>query len=153
MASVVRALKEKGSEDLFAVAGIAKARDEEGHADRRAGNVAARIFVPGRSNPLPYREGSPELLFLQSVRDSTHHFAITSHRKARSRTALSAELMRLPGIGAATARLLWDHFSSLSAMQKASIDELATIPGIGKARAQKIAACLADLAGEGSRRD
>ena len=153
VASVVRALKEKGSEDLFAVAGIAKARDEEGHADRRAGNVADRIFVPGRSNPLPFREGSPELLFLQSVRDSTHHFAITSHRKARSRTALSAELMRLPGIGAATARLLWDHFSSLSAMQKASIDELATIPGIGKARAQKIAACLADLAGEGSRRD
>ena len=153
VASVVRALKENEKEGIFAVAGIAKARDEEGHADRRAGNVADRIFVPGRSNPLPFREGSPELLFLQSVRDSTHHFAITSHRKARSRTAFSAELMRLPGIGTATARLLWDHFSSLSAMQKASIDELATIPGIGKARAKKIAACLADLAGEGSRRD
>ncbi len=151
VASVVRALQESGREGLFAVAGIAKARDEQGHADRRAGNVADRIFVPGRSNPLPFREGSPELLFLQSVRDSTHHFAITSHRKARSRTALSAELMRLPGIGAATARLLWDHFDSLAAMQKASVEELATIPGIGRARARKIAACLADLAGEGHR--
>ena len=152
VASVVRALKEKGQEGLFAVAGIAKARDEEGHADRRAGNVADRIFVPGRSNPLPFREASPELLFLQSVRDSTHHFAITSHRKARSRTALSAELMRLPGIGVATARLLWDRFDSLSAMQGASEEELATIPGIGKARAKKIAACLSALAGEGRRK-
>ncbi len=151
IAAVMRALTEAGQATLFAVAGIAKARDEEGHADRRAGNVADRIFLPGRSNPLPFREGSPELLFLQSVRDSTHHFAITSHRKARSREALSSELMRLPGIGTATARMLWDHYGSLSAMARASEAELATLPGIGRARAKKIAACLADLAGEGSK--
>lgn len=149
IASVMRALTEAGQEKLFAVAGIAKARDEEGHADRRAGNVADRIFIPGRSNPLPFREGSPELLFLQNVRDSTHHFAITSHRKARTRKALSSELMRLPGIGTATARLLWDHYGSLSAMVQAGEEELATLPGIGRRRAAKIAACLADLAGEG----
>lgn len=47
----------------FFLAGIAKARDERGHADRRAGNVADRIFVPGRSNPLPLREGSAECFF------------------------------------------------------------------------------------------
>ena len=88
----------------FLAAGIAKARDERGHADRRAGNVADRIFVPGRSNPLNIREGSPELLFLQSVRDATHDFSIGRHRQARAKQAFSGELQRLPGVGPATAK-------------------------------------------------
>lgn len=147
VACVERALKDAGQGALFPIAGIAKARDEEGHADRRAGNVADRIFVPGRSNALPFREGSPELLFLQSVRDATHHFAITTHRRARTRAALSGELMRLPGIGTATARLLWEHFGSFESMRKADAAALAQIPGIGKVRANKIIQCLAALTG------
>jgi excinuclease ABC subunit C len=43
--------------------------------------------------------------------------------------------MRLPGIGPATARLLWDRFGSVEAMRAASLDELRALPGIGKARA------------------
>ena len=132
---VQRALREAGKEDLFALAAIAKARDEEGHADRRAGNVADRIFVPNRANPLPLREGGPELLFLQNVRDNTHRFAIGRHRRARQGAALSGELMRLPGIGPATARLLWDNFGSVEAMRTASVDDLCKIPGIGPAKA------------------
>ncbi len=135
VAAVQRALEEAGQAQLFALAGIAKARDEEGHADRRAGNVADRIFLPGRSNPLPLREGCPELLFLQHVRDTTHNFAIGRHRRARSKAALSGELMRLPGIGPATARLLWEHFASLEAMRAATEKELCALPGIGQTRA------------------
>ena len=63
LSSVSKALENVGRSNLFHLAAIAKARDENGNADRRAGNVADRIFVPGRSNPLPLREGSPELLF------------------------------------------------------------------------------------------
>ena len=133
--AVERALEDAGQGKLFALAAIAKARDEEGRADRRAGNVADRIFLPGRSNPLPLREGAPELLFLQHIRDTTHHFAIGRHRKARGKAALSGELMRLPGIGPATARLLWEHFASLEAMRAASLDDLRQLPGIGPARA------------------
>lgn len=96
LAVVERALADAGKADFFPLAAIAKARDEAGHADRRAGNVADRIFLPGRSNPLPLREGCAELLFLQNVRDATHRFAIGRHRKARGQAALSGELMRLP---------------------------------------------------------
>lgn len=135
LGAVQRALREAGKEDLFALAAIAKARDEEGHADRRAGNVADRIFVPNRANPLPLREGGPELLFLQNVRDNTHRFAIGRHRRARQGAALSGELMRLPGIGPATARLLWDNFGSVDAMRAAGLDDLCKIPGIGPAKA------------------
>lgn len=145
LAAVGRALAEAGQDGLFALAGIAKARDERGHADRRAGNVSDRIFVPNRTNPLPLREGSPELLFLQHVRDTTHRFAIGRHRKARGGAALSGELMRLPGIGPATARLLWERFGSVEAMRAADEKELQTLPGIGKTRAALLRAKLQGL--------
>lgn len=142
---VARALQDAGQEHLFTLAAIAKARDAQGHADRRAGNVADRIFLQGRSNPLPLKDGCPELLFLQHVRDSTHRFAIGRHRKARTGAALAGELMRLPGVGPHTARLLWDHFGSVEAMTKASLAELRSIPKIGKATAEKLLEKLKSL--------
>lgn len=129
---------ENGGRLPFLLAGIAKARDERGHADRRAGNVADRIFVPGRSNPLPLREGCPELLFLQVVRDAAHDFSIGRHRQARAKQAFSGELQQLPGIGPKTARLLWDHFDSVSDMKNASLARIMELPGIGKKKAEAI---------------
>lgn len=149
LTAVGRAFSEAGEEGLFPLAAIAKARDEDGHADRRAGNVADRIFVPGRANPLPLREGSQELLFLQQVRDTTHRFAIDRHRRARRGAALSGELMRLPGVGPAMARLLWDWFGSVEAMAAASEEELRTLPGVGRAKAADLHEKLRRLAGGG----
>ncbi len=147
VAAVARALAEAGQDGLFPLAGIAKARDEQGHADRRAGNVADRIFLQGRSNPAPLRDGSPELLFLQHIRDCTHTFAIGGHRRARAGAALSGELMRLPGIGPATARMLWDAFGSTAAMRAATQEDLLRLPGIGKAKAAALQEKLAKLTG------
>ena len=146
--AVRRIMEEAGQPDAFALAGIAKARDEQGRADRRAGNVADRIFVPGRMNPLNIREGSPELLFLQLVRDTAHRFAITRHRKARAKATLTGDLLRLPGVGPHIARLLWDRFQSVDAMLAATPEELAQLPGIGKSRAEALATRLQTLRGE-----
>lgn len=145
LASVAKAFEKADKAGLIPLAAIAKARNENGHADRRAGNVADRIFLPGRANPLPFKEGSPELLFLQQVRDATHQFSIAGHRKARRSAAFSGELMRLPGIGPATARLLWDKFGSLEAMRNASEEDLLSIQGIGKNRAKALRQKLAAL--------
>ena len=138
LSAVERSLKEQGKEGLFALAAIAKARDEMGHADRRAGNIQDRIFLPNRSNPLPLKAGSPELLFLQHIRDCTHRFAIGRHRQARTNAALEGELLRIPGIGKYTARLLWDRFKNTEDMAMASEEELASIKGIGKKRAKDL---------------
>ena len=129
----------------FLLAGIAKARDERGHADRRAGNVADRIFLPGRSNPLPLKEGCPELLFLQVVRDAAHDFSIGRHRQARAKQAFSGELQQLPGIGRQTARLLWEHFDSVADMKAASAARLEELPGIGRKKAEAIWKALQNL--------
>lgn len=135
LGAVMRSLKEAGMEEAFAVASIAKARDESGRADRHKGNVEDRIFLPNRANSVNIPAGAPELLFLQHMRDTVHDFAIGRHRKARSATALSGELLRLPGVGPALAKLLWGHFGSLAEMAAASEADLAAIPGIGKKKA------------------
>ena len=134
LAAVQRALEDAGQAGLFSLAAIAKAR-EDGKSDRRAGNIADRIFLPGRSNPLPLKPGCPELLFLQHIRDCAHHFALGAHRKARGKEALTGELSRIPGIGLATAKLLWASFDSLAAMRQATVAELEAVPGIGRRRA------------------
>lgn len=143
--AVQKVLRDAGAEGRFILAGIAKARNEQGRADRRAGNVGDRIFLPGRSNPLPLRDGSPELLFLQHVRDTAHHFVIGRHRRARAGAALSGELLRIPGVGPATARLLWDRFKTLEAMTAATPQELSSIPGIGPRKAALLAERLHKL--------
>lgn len=148
LAAVDKVLREELATDgrlPFLLAGIAKARDEKGHADRRAGNVADRIFVPGRSNPLPLREGCPELLFLQVVRDAAHDFSIGRHRQARARQAFSGELRQLPGIGPHTARLLWEKFDSVAEMKAAGLEKLMELPGIGKKKAEALREALQKL--------
>jgi excinuclease ABC subunit C len=94
-----------------------------------------------------FKSGSPELLFLQHVRDTVHDYAIGRHRRARSGAALSGELQRMQGIGPATARLLWEHFSSLQEMVDAGEKGLAALPGIGKAKAAVIHEGLKRLVG------
>ncbi|SHN70632.1 excinuclease ABC subunit UvrC [Desulfovibrio litoralis] len=144
LAAVVHAFKQAGlsignkESDDFAVISIAKARTEEGRTDRRAGNISDRIFMPERSNPINFKAGSSELLFLQLVRDSVHDFVIGQHRKARSKTALQAELLRLPGIGEKTARLLLTHFGSTKEILLAKEEGLAEIAGLGKQKAKQI---------------
>ena len=145
LAAVVRAFDEAGVTGAFFVAGIAKARTEDGRADRRAGNDADRIFIPGRSNPLPITPGSPELFFLQHVRDTVHDFAIGRHRKARSGRAMAGELLRIPGVGPKLAKTLWHHFSSLEAMADADVGALCELPGVGPRLAEKLVSSLALL--------
>ncbi len=129
----------------FVLAGIAKARDEQGHADRRAGNLADRIFLPDRTNPLPFKEGSSELLFLQSIRDATHDFAIGRHRQARNKQGLDAQLLHLPHVGQETAKLLWQHFKSIEEMKKAGVEELMKLPNVGRKKALQLRDSLQKL--------
>ncbi|MEW5771977.1 MAG: excinuclease ABC subunit UvrC [Thermodesulfobacteriota bacterium] len=145
LAAAVRAMEEAGLAGAFPLAAIAKAPGEEGRPDRRAGALADRVFLPGRVNPVPLKPGSPELLFLQRVRDAAHDLAIGRQRRARRRELLRSGLESLPGVGEKTARLLWDAYGSLEAMAAATADDLARLPGLGKKKAAALAAALKSL--------
>ena len=139
LAAAEKAFTDAGIHNKFILAGIAKARNEEGRADRRAGNTSDRIFIPGRSNPINITAGSAELLFLQRVRDTVHDFVLGRHRLARSAATMAGELTRIPGVGPKLAKQLFDHFGSLTAMAQSTEEDLAKLPGIGKAKAAMLA--------------
>ena len=139
--AVSRSLEEAGVGGAFALASIAK-------GDTRSQNeMHDVIYVPLRKNPLALRPGSPELLFLQRVRDAVHDFSIGRQRRTRTKTGLQSAVLDLPGVGPKTARRLWEAFGSVATMQAAGADEIVARTGLGPKQAAKIAAALAGLAG------
>jgi excinuclease ABC subunit C len=142
LAALERVFKDQGTTGLFPMAAIAKGET------RRAGELGDRIFLPGRKNPLPLKPGSPELLYLQKIRDNAHRFVITRQRQSRKRISLDSSLESLPGIGPRMARHLWTHFGSIAAMKQAGVEAIQAVPGIGAKKAAAIVQGLAGLSGE-----
>jgi excinuclease ABC subunit C len=106
---------------MLAVAAIAK-REEE-------------IFVQGRAEPVRLDRASPALHLIQQVRDEAHRFAVTRHRRRRSKRTVRTELTELPGIGPVTARKLLRAFGSVDGVRRADPDQLARVAGARAARA------------------
>ena len=73
-----------------------------------------------------------------SIQDEVHRFAITYHKKRRSKKMLSSELLSIDGIGEAKAVALIKHFKTMKAIKTASVNELCAVSGINKALAEKI---------------
>jgi excinuclease ABC subunit C len=96
------------------------------------------VFVPGKSEPLTIPKSSPALNLLKRVRDEAHRFAITYHRKLRSKRTVGSELDKIAGIGASRRNALLKHFGSVKKVREASVEELAAVKGIPKKLAQTI---------------
>lgn len=104
--------------DTVPVVGLAKRREE--------------VFVPGRMRPLFLPRNSQGLYLLQRVRDEAHRFAITAHRKGRSRQGLQSNLEKIPGVGPVRRRALLERFRSVQNIRQASLEELAATPKISQ---------------------
>ena len=117
--AALTALNRLGIEGLT-IAGLAK-REEE-------------VYVPDREEPIRLDRHDPALQLLQMVRDETHRFAVSSHRRRRSKRMLHSELDDLPGIGEKRRRLLIERFGSLSGVKQASEQDLINVLGrkVGK---------------------
>ena len=87
------------------------------------------IYRPGEEEPLRLERHDEALRLLQMIRDETHRFSVTSHRKRRARRTLKSELGELEGIGPRRQRRLLEHFGSLSAVRQASRQDLAKVLG------------------------
>lgn len=112
--AALAALKKLGIEEI-PIAGLAK-REEE-------------IYVPDREEPIRLDRHDPALQVLQMVRDETHRFSVSSHRRRRSKRTLHSALDDLPGIGEKRKRLLIERFGSVSAIRQASAQDLVNVLG------------------------
>ena len=138
LAAAERALAELGIGEELPVCGLAKSR-LQGIGDARVAS-AERIFRPGHDEPIPLAVDAPETLLVAALRDEAHRFAITYHRKQRSK--LTSELDDVPGVGPTRRRALLRHFGSLSALRQASLDQLRAMPGLPAAVAEAVFARL-----------
>ncbi len=78
------------------------------------------------------------LYFIERLRDEAHRFAIGSHRTRRKKDIREAGLQEIPGIGPTRKRALLRHFGTLKAIERASLPDLAQVPGINAETARKI---------------
>ena len=92
--------------------------------------------MPSPAVKLPPRD--PLLYFIQRLRDEAHRFAIGSHRTRRKKDIREAGLQEIPGIGPTRKRALLHHFGTLKAIERASLNDLAQVPGINEETARKI---------------
>lgn len=122
-----KALETVGAVDI-PVIGIAKAERPDPDL----------VYVPDKKTPIKLPSDSQGLRLLQRVRDEAHRFAIAYHRKIRQLKGLKLTLTDIPGVGVKRATLLLQHFGNMETLSKASVDEIAAVPGITKKVAQDI---------------
>ncbi len=96
------------------------------------------VFVEGQSDSIVLSHHTPELQLLQAIRDEAHRFAITYHRSLRGKRNLMSVLDHIEGIGPKRRKALWSAFKNLEAMKQASIDELASVPGMNRLTAENV---------------
>jgi excinuclease ABC subunit C len=86
------------------------------------------IYIYGQEDePVVLDRRSPVLHLIQRIRDESHRFAVTYHRKRREMRDRDSDLLRIPGVGAQTRTRLIAHFGSLRAIQSASLEALQSV--------------------------
>jgi excinuclease ABC subunit C len=109
----------------------AAALEELGFTSQPLAAIAKReevIYVYGQEDdPVVLDRRSPVLHLVQRIRDESHRFAITYHRKRREMRDRDSDLLRIPGVGAQTRNRLITHFGSLRAVQAASMEALQSV--------------------------
>jgi excinuclease ABC subunit C len=105
------------------------------------------IYVHGQeSDPIVLDRRSPVLHLVQKIRDESHRFAVTYHRKRREMRDRDSELDTIPGVGPRTRQRLLEHFGSVRGIRQASPDALTAVVSAGTA--EQIRLHFADEAAE-----
>lgn len=135
VAKASEALTELGLADMPLV-GVAKG------LGRKPG-LESLVFADGRE-PLHLDPDDPGLHLVQEIRDEAHRFALTGHRGRRQKARIASRLDDIAGIGPKRRKALMTCFGSVSAIQVASIEAIAAVPGMSEELAQRIHAALQD---------
>ena len=100
------------------------------------------LFIPEMADPVILPRHSQGLYLVQRMRDEAHRFAITYHRKLRSRKGAGSAMDGIPGIGPKRKRALLRHFGSVQALRDAPVEEVSAVVGMTRSLAEKVKASL-----------
>ncbi|MCX7846384.1 MAG: excinuclease ABC subunit UvrC [Dictyoglomaceae bacterium] len=96
------------------------------------------IYIPHKKEPIKLSKDSPALHILQRIRDEAHRFALTYHRKLRTKKILESKSLKIQGLGEKRWRILIEKFHSIDEMKKAPKEEFLNINGIPKTLGERI---------------
>ena len=113
----------------------AAALEELGLTTQPLASIAKReelIYVHGglhgnEEEPIVLERRSPVLHLVQRIRDESHRFAITYHRKRREMRDRASELTEIPGVGSRTRIRLVEHFGSVRKVGEADVQALTAV--------------------------
>ena len=123
-------LKVKWNKNRPHLIGVAKG------VDRRAGLETLILSKWDKELHLP--SDSLALHLIQHIRDESHNHAISGHRKKRQQHFTQSGLESIEGVGAKRRQALLKYLGGLQGVENATLDEIASVPGISKALAEKI---------------
>ncbi len=115
---------------------LAKERPLEEPRLSRFKKTEEKIFHPQFKEPIILGRRSALLHFLDRIRDEAHRFAITFHKKVRSRETIKSILEEIPGVGKVRQRELLKFFGSVEKIKEAKEEELANAPKMNRKSAQ-----------------
>jgi excinuclease ABC subunit C len=117
---------------------LAKKRGVKGTHPARVEKSDEKIFHPQYKAPLVLPRRSPLIHFLDRIRDEAHRFAVTYHKKVRSKGTIRSVLEEIPGIGETRKKELLKLFESVEKLKEASLEELAGVPKMNSTSAQAV---------------
>ncbi len=97
-----------------------------------------RVFLTNEKYPVTIEDRRASSLLLKRIRDEAHRFAISYHRKLRSKRVFESSLEKIPGIGKKRRFELLRHFSSIEAVKHATVDEISALKGFNRKIAEKV---------------
>lgn len=100
------------------------------------------IVLPYSDETVYLDRHSNALHLIQRLRDEAHRFAITHHRKLRSKASVSSRLDGVAGVGEKRKKAILKHFSTVEALKNASVEEICAVPGMNRAVAENVYAML-----------
>ncbi|MEE2777092.1 MAG: excinuclease ABC subunit UvrC [Acidobacteriota bacterium] len=89
-----------------------------------------QLYLPELPDPLQLARRDPGLQLLQQIRDEAHRFAITRHRRRRSKRLLKSRFDELRGVGAKRRKLLVRRFGSFAGVTRAELAEIQEVLGV-----------------------
>ena len=96
------------------------------------------IYLPNSKRPIIIPKNNRALHLLQQVRDESHRFAITYHRKLRSKNISQSSLDDIKGIGKKRKIDLLKEFGSIENIKHASVEDLLKVDSMSKVAAQNV---------------
>ena len=89
------------------------------------------VWIPGEEFPMIFPRTSAALYMLQYLRDESHRFAITAHRKRRAKNQQRSVLDGIAGVGPSRQKALLRHFGSVKKIRESTPEQIAQVSGIG----------------------